>query len=155
MGQSTDGQICFGVLLDEATDLPWDNDIDAGDLEMWWMRMQGYRPLFTLWDETGNYVNGVRPPEEKLKEYYDHKHAFEETHPVPFALVNYCSQNYPLYILAIASSERVANRGYPKSFNPADLNVSQDEINNLLKFCADHGIEYNNEPGWWLSSYWG
>ena len=150
MGVSTNGQICFGVLLDENVELPWDKDND-GDFEAWWMCIQGYQPPFEIYDETGNYINGARPPEE----YYTHRHAFEKAHPLPFTLVNYCSGDDPMYILAIVSSEKGASRGYPESFNPVDLNVDQDEIDKLVQFCTDYGIEYDGEPGWWLSSYWG
>jgi hypothetical protein len=154
MTVSTDGQICFGVLLGEGYELPWDNEDYDGWIESWWLDVQGYKPPFEIYDESG-YIGGVKPPEEKIREYHDHRYAYKVAHPQPVKLVNCCSGKYPMYILAVPSSCKGANRGYPEAFNPADLTVTQEEVDTLMQFCADYGIEYEGKPQWWLSSYWG
>ena len=37
MGVSTDGQISFGILLDEGVETPWDDEKYAFDIEKWWV----------------------------------------------------------------------------------------------------------------------
>jgi len=144
MSTSTDGQICFGVLVDE---LPDDN------LDSWWLDVLGYEPPFKLY-ESGSYINGVKPSEDKIKEYYAHKFDFQEIHPLPVTLINYCSRDHPMYILAVPSSVRSARRGYPEPFDPAGLKVEQNEVEKLLRFCDDYNLKCS-WPRWWLSSYWG
>jgi len=146
MSISTNGQICFGVIVDE---LPWEDE----DIESWWLDVQGYEPSFKLY-ESGEYVDGVKPPDDKIEEYFAHKFDFQERHPLPVVLINYCSGDCPMYILAVPSSVRSAHRGYPEPFDPVELKVEQNEVDKLLQFCDDHGIE-RGWPRWWLSSYWG
>lgn len=154
MTVSTDGQICFGVLLEKDHKLPWDNGDYDGWIESWWMDVQGYKRPFEIFNESGNYIGGMKPPEDKRREYYDHQHTFEKAHPLPIKLVNYCSGDYPMYILAVPGNSKRASRGYPESFDPAELTVTQEEVDALLQFCDDYGIEHD-EPKWWLSSYRG
>lgn len=155
MSVSTDGQICFGIALGEGIELPWEDEDGDGYIESWWRDVQGYKPPFEMYNDRGSYIGGVTPSEEKHREYYDHQYAFEKTHPLPVELVNYCSGDYPIYILAVPDSVKCAGRGYPKLFDPAELTVTKAEVDALLEFCADYGIEYDGEPQWWLSSYWG
>jgi len=70
MGVSTDGQICFGIALDddEATKFPWDTDEHDGDIEHWWLYEEGYENPFELYDAYGNYLNRAVPPDSKVKE---------------------------------------------------------------------------------------
>src|SRR5690348_13757855 len=104
MGVSTDGQICFGILLGDEEDdleLPWD-DKRYEDLDDWWIDgVHGYKPPFELFDADGNYINGERPSEETIKAYYAPRWEFEKQHPIPVKLVNGCSGNYPVWILAL------------------------------------------------------
>jgi len=154
MTVSTDGQICFGIVLDEGIELPWEDEDGEGYIELWWLDVQGYKPPFEMYNDRGSYIGGVKPSEKKHREYYDHQHAFEKTHPLPVKSVNYCSGDYPMYILAVPGSCKRANRGCPESFNPTELTVTQEEVEKLLQFCDDYGIEHD-EPKWWLSSYRG
>ena len=77
-----------------------------------------------------------------------------ESGSLPAIPVNYCSCDYPMYILAIPKTLFIANRGYPVKFNPKELEVSQDEVNNLLDFCKKYGLEFIDGPAWFLSSNW-
>jgi hypothetical protein len=155
MGVSTNGQICFGVVCEEDTEFPWDDGEWGGDIEEWWRTaVCGYIPEEEIYDESGGYIGGKEPSREKIASYHDAQRAFDALHPVPVELVNYCSDDCPMYILAVPSSSLSCSRGYPESFRPEDLKVSQEEIDSLLEFCRTHGIEHG-EPGWWLTSYWG
>lgn len=163
MGQSTDGQICFGVAFPEGFEFPWDVDEKAdGDIEEWWKNLKGFKPLFEMWDEHGDYKDGKEPSDAEKKKYYDHKDKWEEENPVPISLVNYCSGDCPMYMIAVTTSLKKNNRGYPEAFEPSKLTVTPDEIRVLKEFMEKYipfedieDKEFDPEPKWYLSSYWG
>jgi len=90
-------------------------------------------------------------PEELINELLDDKHR-------PFALVNYCSGDYPLYALVMEASQKENSRGTPKLLNISelyDLNRLAENWNELFRrFCKQHKLEYKT-PEWYLASYWG
>lgn len=150
MGVSTNGQICFGIAFEEGFEFPWGED---GDEENWWREQQGYKPSMKLYDERGNHLPSVTQGDSDR--VYAEQRAFNTEHPLPVAIVNYCSGDCPMYILAVPSSVLTNLRGYAERFDPADLSVTDEEKAALLRFCADHGIEVPAEPAWLLTSYWG
>jgi len=157
MGTSTDGQICYGVLIEEGTLLPWDNDEYDGDIEDWWIYgVLGFKHSFEIYDKDGNFIDGVQPSQEKLDAYYSERRKFEEQNEkLPVELVNCCSGDYPMWIIALPRTIINAKRGYPESFNPAQLKISNKEKELLFAFCKKFKIEMTDVPRWWLSSYWG
>lgn len=157
MGVSTDGQICYGILIDEEEGLPWENEEFDWTIENWWRKLQGFQSSAPILDDEGNYLNGVEPTEEQEAFYFKERKAFDQAHPLPLAFesVNVCSGNNPEYILAIPDTCLTANRGYPKSFAPGQLVVSEESRAALVKFCQDYEIATDGEPKWWLSSYYG
>lgn len=154
MGVSTDGEISYGIGFEEGFEFPWDEH--EGDLDDWWLEVNGYKPPFELYDDEGEYINGVRPPQEQFDACYKAEAAFLKEHPLPVELVNVCSGEYPMYIVALKGTVLTVNRGFPKTFDPASLVVTDEQRNALLEFCRTHSIDTGDlEPGWYLSSYWG
>jgi len=151
MGTSTDGQICFGVIFEDGTEFPW----HSKGLEDWWIEVSGFKPTAPIYDDDGGYINGLRPPETVIDVYYQERREFKKAHPVPFEDVNYCSSEYPMYILAVKRTFLSNNRGYPLTFKPEDLTVTEEEKAALLEFCKKYDLAFQGEPGWILSSYWG
>lgn len=149
MTTSTDGQICYGVMVEEEFTFPWDYD---DNIEAWWRKIQGYMPPYVLYNEFGDYSTSATPSQKIINEYYDHQVAFDEAHPLPIELLMHCSFDYPMYILAVPGTVIYAPRGYPKSFNPIGLNVTETGVAILRKFCQEYGIV--GKEGWWLSSLW-
>ena len=151
---STDGQICYGIPFDESCEFPWDDKRWDG-IEDWWLyEVCGYTNPFELYIN-GGYIDGIRPPEEEIDQYHKTMIGFQVKHPCPITLVNYCSCDAPMYILAVPSSIIVANRGYPKHIDVTRLVVSNQEIDALFEFCREHNLYGLASPKWWLSSYWG
>ena len=152
MTTSTNGQICFGIFFEEGFQFPWDKNGD--EIDDWWIyTIHGFKHSFQLYDNNGNYLNGIKPSNERIAQYYAEKREFEKTIPdCSVCLVNCCSCDYPMYILALKDSCLCARRGYPESFNPEQLKIKTKV---LLDFCEKYGIEHENEPKWYLSSYWG
>jgi hypothetical protein len=158
LGVSTDGQICFGIKLEEGVELPWDQDEWENDIETWWRDgVCGYKPPFEMFDAAGEWIGGKEWPMEKRKEYYSHRDQFELSMPkLPIELVNYCSANCGMYIIAVPGTVNSCSRGYPQAFGPGDLEATEDQRLLLLEFCRKYEIEIGDEqPKWWLSSYWG
>ena len=157
MTQSTDGQICFGLMFEEDTVFPWDDHERWGDIDDWWLSyVLKWLPTNELYDKDGEYLGGVKPPDETINKYYKEKHDFMEKAPkLPVQLVNYCSDKYPAYILAVPGTFKKASRGYPEEFHPTEFNVTTQESDALLEFCRKYDIEIPGDPMWYLSSYWG
>ena len=156
MGVSTNGQICYGILFEEDTEFPWEGH--DGDIEDWWLtKVLGFKHSFEIYTEEGEYIGGKEPDKSVIDKYYFEKKKFEDSHPkVPVTLVNVCSCENPQYILAIPSTVKTARRGYPERFQPSLLtaHLTIEQIDALTEFCETHKIEYEGEPGWYLSSEW-
>jgi len=151
MSISSDGQICFGIALDESEEYPWDDDF-----ERWWFdEVCGYVEPFPLFTEDGGYINPEDQGDQaKTGRYFAHQRTFAEQHPCPVRLDMHCSYEYPMWILAVGPKLR-AWRGTPVSFEKGDLHVSMADYDALLAFCETHGVQYEGEPTWWLSSLYG
>src|SRR5437868_783086 len=60
----------------------------------------------------------------------------------PVELVNYCSGDYPMYMLAVPSSILSNSRGYPEEFDPIKLVVTDKEKAPLIDFCKKYNLKY-------------
>lgn len=156
MGVSTDGIICYGIALEEGIELPWDNDEWDNDEEEWWMyEVCGYQNPFELFDKRGNWIPGMENDEEKHRQYYDQRREFREAHPIPIKVVRHCSGEYTMYIIAVPRTVLVASRGYPESFDPEEMYITDEEHFSVINFCDGHSIDRGEElPRWWLCSMW-
>lgn len=139
MGVSTDGQICFGNVYEEDFEFPWDAEPFEGDIEDWWRQEQGL-------DASKGY------PAEGWLEY---QKEFDAAHPLPVTLVNYCSDEYPMWILAVPSSSSSNSRGEALAFSPEDLTVTDEEKTALREFCIKYDLILAEDAAWYLTSYWG
>lgn len=147
MGQSTDGQICYGVMLGSEEDiaLPWDGYDDVDD---WWLyEVLKFKHSFELFDDNGEWINGVEPPQKLIDEYFAERRVFVESNPKPpVVLVNGCSSSYPVWIAAVPASCQRANRGYPKKFDPDKLVINDKDRLALIEFCDEYELEYDDDP---------
>lgn len=132
MGVSSDGEISYGIVFEEGYEFPWDVDHD-GDPEEWWIS----KVLQLIYKD------------------YAEMHAILKDNPLPFQLVNYCSGEYPMYILAVPGTLKSAYRGSPKSFTLDELQVDEEASKKLIAFCEEYGLEGESAIGWKLTSYMG
>lgn len=152
MGTSTDGQISYGVEIEEGYEFPWD---EHGDMEEWWQEINGYAPDWCPFTEDGDYKEGVERGDPRISEYFDHKREWMKKNPLPVEIVVHCSYDYPMYIIAVPGTVLKNSRGYPEEFKPWELEVTGIETLDLIEFCTKHSIEYIGEPAWRLTSLWG
>ena len=102
------------------------------------------------------YMDGVKPHQDQIDNWYKARREFLDENPMPFDLVNYCSSEYPLYILAIPNIMLNANRGYPEIIDPEFFNKGYDVAKNkLIDFCKTYFPDVELKLEWYLSSYWG
>lgn len=138
MSTSTNGQLAYGLIFEDGYGFPWNDESFHGDFEDWWRTEQGF-------DESKGY------PAEGWLEY---QKEFDVEHPRPAEEINYCSGDYPMYMLAVPSSVRTAYRGSPERIE-ALPEVSAAGVSALLAFCEQYKLKPEGEIGWYLSSYWG
>jgi hypothetical protein len=133
MGVSTDGILVFGIQLPEEETPEFLKEFD-NDFETFIDSLNG----LPQWGEEGHDIRKT--------------HAFRDNFPVD--LVQHCSYEYPMYILAVRGTEITARRGYPNEIDPLTLYVDSDKVETLRKFCEEYNIEWE-EPKWYLCSMWG
>lgn len=153
MGVSTNGQLCYGIIFEEGFEFPWDKGNYEGDMDEWWMEVSGFKPTMDIWDDDDTKKEGVT--EEDKKRYYAERWKWCKDNPVPVERVNYCSGDCDMYILAIPSTIKTANRGYPEELTENALQIAGNAATKLVEFCEKYDIEIEEQPKWWLSSYWG
>ena len=149
MGVSTNANLCYGISFEEDYEFPW-SDYDEG-IEGWWLETQGYKPPFELFNAAGNYIDGIKPSQEKISEYFAAQREFQKANPLPIEEIMHCSGDYPMYILATVSSPKTARRGYPETIDNLDVVEAEKDV--LLRFCEQWELE-GEGPAWWLSSLW-
>jgi hypothetical protein len=144
MSTSTDGQLCYGLTFEEDYEFPW----DGMDLDEWWRDIEGC-PVESPYAEGGDYKPGIT-----INDYFEQRRRWDDDNPLPIELVNCCSGDCPIWILAIPASVMFCRRGYPLAFDRVDLTVTYEDVQKLLGFCKRFDIEVT-ELKWLLSSYWG
>jgi hypothetical protein len=140
----------YGVVFDEGFEFPWDT---WGEEDWWIEEIVGWKPPVELYDKDGNYINGFEPSKEDHEKYYASLRKAREENPFPVKLINYCSGDCPMWMIAVGQGYR-ASRGYPEKINPELLVVSTEEVEILQGFIEKYIGAYS-APGWYLTSYWG
>jgi hypothetical protein len=133
MGVSTDANLSYGWMFEDGQGFPWDGDSE----EEWWRDQCGYKasPDCKTWDD-----------------HYDCERAFLLANPLPFTMVNYCSDECPMYILAVPGTHQNVSRGYPERV--VMTGDTAEAVSRLAAFLEKYNLK-GNGPCWWLSSYRG
>lgn len=155
MGYSASGIICYGIMIPEGEEenLPWYDEDYKTDFDDWWALETGYKPLYKLYDETGEHLPGVT--EDMVDEYYGHFWEWRRNHPCPIEEVTFCHHEYQMYVVALKKTISTAQGAYPTKLDKNYMQISEEDINVLLMFCEKYGIIYNNNDlGWWLLGYY-
>jgi hypothetical protein len=151
----TCGQICYGFLFEADTEFPWSDSPWNGDHEAWWRDVKGHEPLEYPYTEYGEYKPGYSKDDPRIEEYFRHRVAWTQENPFPVEMVEYCGYDESMVILAIPSTLRTCELGSPFGFKSDTLKVTSDELQALIHFCSEHGIEFQQNCQWWLSCYRG
>src|SRR5690242_14196191 len=117
MSVSTNGQICYGVVFPDGYEFPW----GESNIDDWWLEECGYKPSINIYADTETgYVDNKKPDQKIIDQYYDEKVNFLKDHLIPVAVVNYCSGDYPMYLLAIPRTFKQNFRGEAAKIDPKE-----------------------------------
>lgn len=146
MGISSDGQLTYGIALDEGEipermgllidldEFEFDEFMDA-DLRL------------DYWRE------GMS--DEESSEYWAKRRAAHKAYPA--AMEIYCSYDYPMYIFRpnIEAANYRVSRGYVEAIDLAKLTegITTHALQRFKDWCEKWGVE--GEPKWLLSSLYG
>jgi hypothetical protein len=151
MGISSDGQICYGVLLEEESeDFPWGNR----EFEKWYYcDILKFKHSFEAYDKEGNQL--VEMTDKKISAYWKEYYDFQKKNTLPLTLTYYCSYDYPLFILAIQETVIRCARGDAIELAlPFDAKPEWDKL--LTNFILDYSIPtIDGKCSWWLTSLYG
>lgn len=141
MGTSTDGILCYGFHLtdeeDDYAEVEWLKEHD-GDFE-----------------EFCAHLAGLEQPEhhDYKRDWPEYWKAKREAHAaLNVDMVQHCSCDYGMYILAVKDSVHGASRGYPKKLGQK-IDAMPGWVTSLRDFCERINIPYK-DPEWILCSYW-
>lgn len=158
MTVSTDAIICFGYEFEPEklfSEEILEEFLDSEDPMYFFLCKDLVHPKAKYPEESDNSVraNQIR---EEYSEFWSRRRAIVESSEI--TIVYHCYADYPMRILAVKESVVSAARGYPKSFNPIQLEemgqkaISWKQL--LLAFIAEHKLDISSEPMFFLASYW-
>ena len=155
MGMSTDGQICYGIIFEEGFEFPWDVEEYDNNIENWWRHVNNFKPAKEIYTDEGEKIEGIT--KEEVDQYWEEILKWDKENPVPVEVVNYCSYDFPMYILAIQGTVTTNSRGYPQEldFNKLTLSIEPQNYKKFIEFIRQWFPDLSEEerrPKWWLSS---
>ena len=146
MDVSTNGILYFGIELGDEEDVcfPWDDFVDEeNDIYV---------------DDYVAHKLGVDEPdipyegnEELYSKFWEEKSAAIKA--TGCEVDYHGSSACVMYYVTLTAKHFTAHRGYPTEIKPEDLVVTDEQKEQLKKFCEIIGVEWK-EPKWMLASYW-
>lgn len=151
MGIFAEGFICLGWKLE--SELPA-SCTGSFDFKKFWLDAKGFSPSVQLFDEVGNFLNGVQPSAKEEEAYYAERDAFLDAHPVEVDLLNAGSGDDPVWILAIPTCTISVHPGSPKVIDPEGFVMpAYEAMQRIEKDLRDIGLTISPGPKWFLASY--
>lgn len=151
MGVSTDGILCYGFSLgDEGGVLPsWLLDGDPEDEDSNAIEFVDFLAKLYELPHPGEW-SGDEATLARFHEYWDKQRQLEKD--VGIEVVNHCSGEYPMFILAVAESVKTAARGSITELGQ-NTTANPEWEDKLRAFCEKAGIKFE-EPQFLLCSMW-
>ena len=129
MSVRTDAEICYGILLEEGIELPWDEEYE-GDVWAWW---------------------------DRVKDNPEHKIPFELINCCSLGFPIYILAIPGTVIEARRGYPTIIDPPYHFSPFNSDNDANKQDTVDLIEFCKKYKIpiDYENiKFRWWLSSFW-
>jgi hypothetical protein len=153
MGQSTNGVLFYGYCWEDQQEFDTDMDLvvkailkSRGRTDPWDEHYNGDYQAYRRWaDGEGR---------EEVSAWYDAAKQVKQELGVDWD--THCSGDYPIPYLYAVGSEKTAHRGDREPVTSLDVDPAWRE--KLAAFLSSQGIgapDGDNQPGWWLVSYWG
>ena len=154
MGSSPRGQIRFGVGFEEDSEFPWDDGKYYG-IDGWWEDVKGYKPKHQPFDSEGDYAEGWSSGDPRFAEHDAQLEEWRRNNPMPVEVDSHGTGDYPLCMLV------VPGYGLTSDWDTTIISMDdlspppQEKIDAWVAFMDEYGIEYEGEPAWILSGYFG
>ncbi len=157
MGSDARVHICYGVILDDDAEYPWDSEEFNGDLEEWWItKVKGFKHSFEIY-ENDEYINGQKPKQSIIDKYHDEKNDFIKSNPLPFELYDCGSTSYGdcIKVLGLKEPSFYSDWEEPSEIDFSKLVVSEKDKLSIISFCEEYEILYEKEPTWYACCTYG
>lgn len=156
MGISVRGIVCYGVPL-ECNKYPWEADGYDGDIDDWWLSECGYEPQPQIFNADGSWMNGTKPPQEMIDQWFDHLYEFKAQNPILVDLVYYGSGDYHEQILSVVGLGSSADWSTPTDLTFVIEQMTRDVTKSehyqlFIDFCKKYKIS-TRDLGWYLCAY--
>lgn len=143
--------VCFGVLLEDIEQLPWNKAKYDYMIDVWWIDyICGFKPSVEIYDENGNYLKDTTA--EQIPIYIEERTKFEQQYPLPLNVVVYGFGDDPQLILSPCELTHHSWED-PIKLNDISLVVEWTQILLIIDFCKEHNIKYKEDPTWYAVSY--
>jgi len=150
MSVSADAQICYGIWIGE-DDFPWTAKKYHYGIDDWWLEETGWEPPCKIFDSSGNWLNGEKPKQSIVDEYFASKNKWRNNHPLPVEEVNAGSCDAPSWILAVPGTLVSVELGCPEKIYPDQFTVDSKKLEAFNAFCEKYG--FDEELSWHISAY--
>ncbi len=87
-------------------------------------------------------------------DFFEEKDIYELVEKEKLELVNYCSGDYPMYLIGIKESHKSCYRGGPEEIEESHFKHKEEWVTKLKEFMEKYKIP-DRRIGWYLTSYWG
>jgi hypothetical protein len=156
MSRTLKTYVCFGVLLENTEQLPWNHAKYEYYINDWWIdSVCGFKPSTELFDSNREYINKYSTYEQ-VQTYIEERKKFIREHLLPVELITYGYSEDELGMI-LSHKDLIYQTWYdtPIKLNNTmfDFKTIPPQSVSITKFCEDHNIKYKEEPAWYTVSY--
>jgi hypothetical protein len=153
MSRTVEGIICFGVLMDEESQVPWNQKEYSYDIDDWWLfGICKFKPTEEIFNKDGSYID-PKPTRKQIDGYFNEERKFKKDHPLPIQIVRIGNSEEPRFIIAAIGTVTMGHLYDPYVLPAACMDVKTEDVDILLHFCIQYQIEYIGKPSWYLAAY--
>lgn len=148
--------LCFGVRYPKGYEFPWDKPSERKNgkfYDHWWaFSVLRYKPEVELFDDSGNWINGVEPSKDVKEKYFNDLEKFLEENPPPFRPVNPFGCRTEGTVLAIPNQVYCFNERI-EEIDPKHKifsSVKDSDIGYLVRNCMIYCPVGGYDAKWWI-----
>ncbi len=120
------------------------------EFEEWWLHINGFRPQFEPFTESGDYAEGWVEDDPRFELYFDERNDWLRTTPPPARTWRFQEGGKSRHLILMASSVVVCTNRMPLAITPETLLIDECDRAHFLSFLCSHSLKYDNEPKWFL-----
>lgn len=153
MGVSNDALLVYGVDLKEQNPGITLREFHGLDIEDYYEESYDFEDVLiekaARKDGVSDLVISIDMPYEVIRRVLENRKRVIETCPIE--VIMYCTDEHPMYFLAVRGAKITAGCGYAQEVKPEFLSVPQEKIDAATKWCQENGLSFDN-PKWLLNT---